>query len=185
MNMELEKNLQNNLNKFFKEVNKHAEEFDDILNLLEYISKRMIKDGFKCYQQFSFSLKNTMIVFQKIEDMEFFKETLKKYNFSKDFIEKVLEYFNQLYNEIEVQELGSIEEVIDYYNKCGSFTCNALQSEINLKELREDIALLKDEYPELLDLNLYFTNIEHFEISILYLLFYEFYPQEESDEEEL
>ena len=67
MNMELEKNLQNNLVKFFKEVNKYAEEFNNIQDLFEYILIRMIKDDFKCYQQFSFSLKNTMITFNRVE----------------------------------------------------------------------------------------------------------------------
>ena len=67
MRVELEDNLQNNLSKFFKEVNKYAEEFDGIQNLFEYISKRLERDGFKCHQQFSFSLKNTMIIFNRVE----------------------------------------------------------------------------------------------------------------------
>ena len=67
MRVELEDNLQNNLSKFFKEVNKYAKEFDGIRNLLEYISKRLERDGFKCHQQFSFSLKNTMIIFNRVE----------------------------------------------------------------------------------------------------------------------
>ena len=67
MNMELEKNLNNNLVKFFKEVNKNNAEFNNIQDLFEYILIRMIKDDFKCHQQFSFSLNNTMITFQKVE----------------------------------------------------------------------------------------------------------------------
>ena len=67
MNVELEKNLNNNLVKFFKVMNKNNAEFDSIQDLFEYISKRLEMDDFKCHQQFSFSLKNTMIVFQKVE----------------------------------------------------------------------------------------------------------------------
>ena len=63
---ELENNLHNNLRKFFKGTNKYGE-FKDIQNLFDYISERMEIDGFKCHQQFSCNLKNTMIVFQKVE----------------------------------------------------------------------------------------------------------------------
>ena len=66
MKKELEKNLQNNLSKFFKETNKFGE-FKDMQNLFEYFEKRMTLEGFKCHQQYSFSLKNTMIMFSKIE----------------------------------------------------------------------------------------------------------------------
>ena len=117
-----------------------------------------------------------------MKKIEIFKNNLKEVGFTQEFIRKSVEYFIELDEEREVQELGSIEEILDYFSKIGSFTCNILETENNLKELREDIALLKDEYPELLDLNLYFTNIEHFEISILYLLYFEFYPQEEEEE---
>ena len=65
--MNMEKNLNNYLSKFFKEVNKNNAEFDSIQDLFEYISKRLEMDDFKCHQQFSFSLNNTMIVFQKVE----------------------------------------------------------------------------------------------------------------------
>ena len=67
MRVELEDNLNNNLIRFFKELNKYTEEFYDIQSLFEYILSRMRKDDFKCHQHFSFSLKNTMITFQKIE----------------------------------------------------------------------------------------------------------------------
>ena len=66
MKLELKDNLNNNLIRFFKELNKYTEEFQDIQSLFEYILSRMRKDDFKCYQHSS-SLKNTMITFQKIE----------------------------------------------------------------------------------------------------------------------
>ena len=67
MRVELEDNLNNNLIRFFKELNKYTEEFCDIQNLFEYILSRMRKDDFKCHQQFSFSLNNSMIILQKME----------------------------------------------------------------------------------------------------------------------
>ena len=113
----------------------------------------------------------------RVEKMETFIKNLEGQGFSQEFIKKSVNYFTELEEEREVQEIINIEEVIEQHNKCGSYTCNILETENNLKELRGDIALLKDEYPELLDLNLYFTNIEHFEISILYLLYFGFYHQ--------
>ena len=115
-------------------------------------------------------------------NMEIFENNLERYGFGDEFITKAIEYFKELEEERDVQEMYSIEEALDYYNQCGSYTFNRYQSEDNLKELREDIALLKDEYPDLLDLDLYFTDVEAFEISILYLLYYNFYPQEDQEE---
>ena len=116
---------------------------------------------------------------------EIFHRNMEKAGFTNDFIVQALNYFNELEEDRKIQEMNNIEEVINQYEMVGSFTCSILKSEENLKELREDIALLKEDYPEMLDLNLYFTNIEHFEITIMYLLFYEFYPQEEEEEEEI
>ena len=117
----------------------------------------------------------------KNEKMEILKKNLEDQGFSKKFIQRSLNYFNELHEEMEIQELKNIEEAIDYYNNCGSFTCNTLQSEENLNGLREDLAILIEEYTELLNLDLYFTNIEYFEIQILYILLFEFYPQEEEE----
>ena len=109
-------------------------------------------------------------------NLEIFENNLNRQGFGDEFITKAIEYFKELEEEREVQELNSIEEVLYSYNEVGSYTCSILQSEDNLKELREDIAWLKDNYPDLLDLELYFTDIEHFEIQILFILL-EFYPQ--------
>ena len=118
-----------------------------------------------------------------MDKMEIFQRNMEEAGFTNDFIVQALKYFNELEEEMKVEELNNIEEVIDYYARVGSFTYSILKSEENLKELREDIAILKEDYPELIDLNLYFKNIEEFEISVMYLLFYEFYPQEEEEEE--
>ena len=120
-----------------------------------------------------------------MDKMELFKKNMEEANFSKDFIIQSLQYFNELEKEREVQEMTSIEEVIGYYSKIGSYTCSTLKSEENLRYLRDDIALLKEEYPEILELDLYFKNIEQFEISILYILLSEFYPREEEEEEDI
>ena len=60
----MEENLQNNLRKFFKITNKYGK-FENIQNLFEYLAKKMEIEGFKCHQQFSCNLKNTMMIFQK------------------------------------------------------------------------------------------------------------------------
>ena len=116
----------------------------------------------------------------KNEKMEIFKNNLNCLNLSNAFIKKAIEYFAELEEEKNVSDYKTVEDVIDYYNQCGSFTFNTHQSEENLI-YREDIALLKEEYPDLLDLNLYFKNVEAFEISILYLLYYNFYPEEDNE----
>ena len=67
MRVELEDNLNNNLMRFFKELNKYNEEFYDIQYLLEYLTKRMKKDNFEFHQQVSFSLRNTMFTFHRID----------------------------------------------------------------------------------------------------------------------
>ena len=117
------------------------------------------------------------------EKMEQFKNNLKGNGFSQSFIKKSLEYFNELEEEKEANDFyNKVEEVIDDYNRCGSFTYNTIQSDLNLKDFRGDITILKEDYPELLDLDLYFRNIEAFEISILYLLYYNFYFEEDNED---
>ena len=121
----------------------------------------------------------------KKEKMEIFKRNLEDEKFSKEFIKKALQYFTELQEEMEIQELTDIEEVIGYYAKIGSFTCNTLQTEINLKDFREDLYLLyTKDYNNILDFNLYFENIEDFEISVLYVLYFEFFRTEEEEDEE-
>ena len=116
----------------------------------------------------------------KIENMEFFKRTLESHNFSNDFIQLALNYFNELYDEMEVQELGSIEEVLDYFSKIGSFTCNTSKSETNLKDFRYDInRLFVFDLNNILNPVDYFQDIEEFEIQVLYTLYFEFYVTEE------
>ena len=122
---------------------------------------------------------------KKMEKMEIFKRNLEEASFSTDFIIQAIRYFNELEDEKEANDFyNKVGEVIDDYNRCGSFTFNTLQSELNLKDFRGDIAILKEDYPELLDLNLYFKNIEVFEISILYLLYYNFYPDGYDEDKE-
>ena len=117
----------------------------------------------------------------KNEKMEVFKKNLEVQGFSLEFIQKALEYFTELEEEKTASDYNNIEEVIDYYNHCGSFTCNATKSEENLEGLRWDLAILIEDYSELLNLDLYFTNIEKFEIQILYILLFEFYPGEDEE----
>ena len=108
---------------------------------------------------------------------EDFKNNLE--GFSPEFIQLALNYFTELEEEKELQEMATVEEVLDYYNRIGSYTYNSFQSELNLINFREDILKLSDcDTNNILNLNLYFKNIEHFEISILYSLYFNFYPNE-------
>ena len=120
----------------------------------------------------------------KNEKMEIFKNTLEGQGFSTEFIKKALNYFNELEEEIEVQEMSTVEDVIQYFDRCGSYTCNTSNTEENLKNFRKDILkLFNCDTNNILNFNTYFENIEEFEIQILYTLFYEFYPREEEEEE--
>ena len=100
----------------------------------------------------------------KNEKMEIFKKNMEEAGFTKDFIIQALHYFNQLKEEGEIQEINSLIDVIDYYSKIRSFTCNTWQSEDNLKDLRQDLYLLyPKDYKDVLNFILYFENIEEFE----------------------
>ena len=119
------------------------------------------------------------------EKMEIFKKNLEEANFSQEFVQKAIQYFNELQEEGKIQGLN-VEDTLGYYAKVGSFTCNASQSETNLKDLRYDInRLYTFDLNNILNLNDYFSNIEEFELQVLYTLFYEFYPQKEVYEENL
>ena len=115
--------------------------------------------------------------------MEIFQKNLEGQGFSTEFIKKALEYFTELNEEMELQEMSNIEEAIQYYDSVGSYTYNTLQSENNLINFRKDIAkLFNCDTNNILDFSKYFENIEEFEIQILYILYFEFYPQEEEEE---
>ena len=115
----------------------------------------------------------------KNEKMEIFKKNMEEAGFTTDFIGQALQYFNELREEGEFQELPNLIDVIDYYSKIGSFTCNSLQSFCNLYNFREDLnKLFEYDSHYLID---YFYNIEGFELQVVYMLFYDFYPLEEED----
>ena len=118
----------------------------------------------------------------KNKNLEEFKKNLEGYGFSNKFIKKTLNYFNELEEEGRIQEIN-VEDTLSYYNKIGSFTCNSSQSYYNLHNFREDIAKLYTcDINNILDLNDFFFNIEDFELQVLNVLYYEFYPQEEEEE---
>ena len=123
----------------------------------------------------------------KNEKMGIFKNNLEEAGFTDDFIVQALRYFTELEEEREVQEINNIIDVIDYFAKVGSFTCNILQSEDNLKDLRQDLyKLYQHDLHNMINFFDYFYNIEEFEMEIIYTLYFEFYPhlQEEEEEEE-
>ena len=113
-----------------------------------------------------------------MDKMDQFKNNLEKAGFTTDFIGQALQYFNELRMEGEFQELPLID-VIDYYSKIGSFTCNSLQSFCNLYNFREDLyKLFEYDNHYLID---YFSEIERFELQVFYNLFLYYYPQEEEE----
>ena len=115
----------------------------------------------------------------KNEKMEKFKNNLEGQGFSPEFIQRALNYFNEIIEEGEIQEDLNVEDTLGYYNKIGSFTCNSSQSYYNLHNFREDISKLYTyDTNNILNLNDYFFNIEDFELQVLNVLFYEFYPKE-------
>ena len=111
----------------------------------------------------------------KNNKMEVFKKNLASLGLSQGFIFKALEYFNELEEERELQEMDDLLEVIQYYDKIGSYTCNTNLSEINLIDFRRDLLIIKEEFPKSLNLELYFKNIESFELQLLYCLNYLYY----------
>ena len=117
-----------------------------------------------------------------MKKMETFKKNVTEAGFTEEFVNQALNYFNETEKESRVQVL-SLEDILGYLS---SFTCNALQSEINLINLRKNLyKLYQYDTNNLMNFLDYFYNIEEFELQVLYVLYYEFYPQEESDEEEL
>ena len=122
----------------------------------------------------------------KNEKMEIFKKNLEEKGFSQKFIQKALEYFNELEEEMEIHEMEGLEEAIHYLDNYGTYTYNTLSTEENLKEIRKDILkLFNCDTNNIMDYSKYFENIEEFKIQILYTLFQEFYPREEEEEENL
>ena len=126
---------------------------------------------------------------EKIEKMEVFQKNLEEAGFTSDFIVQALHYFNELRREGEIQEIPNLIDVIDYYSKIGSFTCNSLQSFYNIYNFREDLyKLYQYDTNNMMDFLDYFDNIEKFEIKILYkikilyTLYINFYPREEEEE---
>ena len=118
-----------------------------------------------------------------MEKMEIFKENLEEAGFTNDFIVQTLHYFNLIKMEKEVEELNNLLEAIDYYNRTGSFTCNSLQSFYNLHNFTKDLAKLYNwDNNNILNYADFFEDIEKFEIQVLYVLYFEFYPQEEEEE---
>ena len=119
-----------------------------------------------------------------MEKIEIFKKNLEVAEFTNDFIVQALHYFNLLKSEKEVQELNNLLEAIDCYSRDGSFTCNSLQSFYNLSNFRADLyKLYQYDTNNSMDFLDYFYNIEVFELQVLYVLYFEFYPQEEEEEE--
>ena len=109
--------------------------------------------------------------------MEIFKKNLEEQGFSQKFIQKALEYFTELNEEMEVHEMEGLEEAIHYLDNYGTYTYNTLSTEENLKNFRKDILkLFNCDTNNILDFSKYFENTKEFEIQLIYVLYFEFYP---------
>ena len=72
--------------------------------------------------------------------------------------------------------MSTVEDIIQYFDRCGTYTCNTLNTEENLKDFRSDILkLFNCDTNNILDFSKYFENIEEFEIQLIYVLYFEFY----------
>lgn len=72
---------------------------------------------------------------------------------------------------------GSILEQLDYANRCGSYSCNTLVTVGRFNKIYFSICEFIEEYEENYGenlSNLYFKNIEAFEIYLLYELYYRY-----------
>lgn len=84
---------------------------------------------------------------------------------------------------------NSILEQLDYANNCGSYSCNALITIDRLNKIYFSICEFIEEYEEMYGenlSNLYFKNIEAFEIYLLYDLYYKYiqkYDIEKGDDD--
>ena len=121
-----------------------------------------------------------MMTMEKMEKMEIFKKNLEEASFTTDFIIQALNYFNELEDEKEANDsYNKVIEVIDDCNRCGSFTYSNIQSELNLIDFRKDLyKLFQHDMNNLMNFLDYFFDIEEFELQVLNVLYYEFYPQE-------
>ena len=110
-----------------------------------------------------------------MEKIEIFKLNLTEAGFTEEFVNQALNYFNAIKREAKVQEF-SMEDALGYLS---SFTCNALQSEINLINLRKDLyKLYQYDTINLMNFLDYFYDIEEFELQVIYTMYYEFYLTE-------
>ena len=89
-------------------------------------------------------------------------------------------YVHDLFEEMQnIANLdgGSILDQLDYSTNCGSYSCNTLTTANRLGKIYFSICDFIEEYEEMYGENLsklYFTNIEAFEIYLLYGLYYKY-----------
>ncbi len=100
-----------------------------------------------------------------------------------DYIEEV---FSEMQENANIDNT-SIMEQLNYANQCGSYSCNAYETQERLNNLYDEVADFISEYENETGVNLarlYFESIESFEIYFLYDLYYKFIEDYDNEDEE-
>lgn len=124
----------------------------------------------------------TQLYFNELEEIE----TLMKFaEYSNNFIVYVCNYFQTLFENAYVYSTTARKQ-LDYYVAVGSITYNAEQSKSNLLEYYNDIAIFlnnNSDYNKYCDL--FFKDVEKFEVLIIEQLFNDYAKKYDYTEAEL
>ena len=103
------------------------------------------------------------------------RKKLMNNNLSYDFINLMLKYINDLKEEADIQSFKNIGDSLKYYNELGGVTVYTNDINVKLKDYRNDIRILYENGGgEVFLLREYFTNINKFELDLLYYIYINF-----------
>ena len=113
-------------------------------------------------------------------DYKKIKKKLMSNNLSYEFINLVLKYVEDLKEEADIQSLKSIKDSLNYYNELGGVTVYNNEIYLKLKDYISDIRILYESGGgEVFLLREYFTNINKFELDLLYYIYINFIEEYE------
>ena len=115
-----------------------------------------------------------------------FEEIRMNGNVSFDLYDYIEEMFAEMQENANIDNT-SIMEQLNYANQCGSYSCNAYETQERLSKLYDEVADFIASYEGETGVNLaslYFESIESFEIYFLYDLYYKFIEDYDNEEEE-
>ena len=113
-------------------------------------------------------------------DYKKIKKKLMNNNLSYEFINLILKYIVDLKEEADIQSFISLKDSLNYYNELGGVTVYTEDINLKLKEYRNDIRILyQNGGDEVFKLGEYFTNINKFELDLLYYIYIEFIEENE------